>query len=121
MFGVKFISVLIGLLMLPSVCLASWSTADTQRQIAYGLLHTMDWMQTHEVSRNPDYRELNPILGPNPSEGRINTYFAATLVGHTVISYYLPDNYRRWWQFITIGFEAGVVGRNASMGIKIRF
>lgn len=104
--------------MFPSLCFAGWNSADTKREILYGLLHTTDWLQTQEIARNPDYYETNLVLGSNPSVGEVNTYFAMTLIGHVTISYFLPEKHRKIWQFITIGIEAGVVGHNVLIGVR---
>jgi hypothetical protein len=41
----------------------------------------LDWGQTLNIAQHPGrFHELNPILGPHPSTGSVNTYFGlATL------------------------------------------
>ena len=95
-----------------------WEKQDTVLQATYTALHILDWAQTREIERNQAYHELNPILGRHPSEGRINTYFASTLLGHTLVSVLLPKPYRTWWQCVTIGIEAGVTGSNYIIGVQ---
>lgn len=99
-----------------------WRTDDTQREIAYMVLHAMDWAQTRNIARNPDkWYENNIILGKHPSTDRVDAYFALTGVLHYAVSEALPVEYRSAWQYVSIGFEAGVVGRNLELGIGVRF
>ena len=112
-----------------------WTWEDTVTQSVYGAFHIMDWAQTNRIARDDDFSELNPILGKNASEGRVNTYFAATLIGHTWIAHELEDkkktynlfgwkfkmNPRKTWQHIWIVLEAGTVYRNHQIGLKIKF
>lgn len=96
-------------------------------QAGYLVLHVADWGQTRNIVHRADTGcdgaptciERNPILGRNPSIKRVDSYFLFTAVAHTAISYALPPAWRRGWQYVTIGVEAGVVGYNYSIGLKI--
>lgn len=106
----------------PAQAFDQWTKTDTTFQIAYTTLHVMDWGQTLDISKNTEkWHETNPILGRHPSCEKVNYYFATTLIGHTAIAYILPKDYRRIWQMVWIGIEAGYVIHNASIGIKMRF
>lgn len=112
-----------------------WTWEDTITQGVYATFHIMDWAQTNRIARDDDFYELNPILGRNASEGRVNTYMAATLIGHTWIAYELEDkkktynlfgwkfkmNPRKTWQYVWIVLEAGTVYRNHKIGLTIRY
>ena len=99
-----------------------WNAADTKREAVYLTLHTMDWAQTREIARNPDkWHETNPYLGNHPSVARVNRYFVAMGITHIVIAHILPANYRRAFQYVTIGVEAGYVVHNFSMGLSLGF
>lgn len=108
---------------------SDWTKADTAWQLGYLALHVADWGQTRNIVRradtgcdgDPTCIERNPFLGRNPSLKRVDTYFAVTALAHTAISYALPSDWRRGWQMITIGMEAGVVGYNYSIGLKMDF
>ena len=97
-----------------------WTNTDTAFQVGYSILHIIDWGQTREIINN-GYSESNLILGEYPSKGKINTYFAVTLIGHAAISYVLPHDYRILWQVIWIGMEARTVAWNYNAGIKLGF
>lgn len=100
----------------------SWTAGDTILQLTFSAVHAMDWSQTLYIARNPcTDHETNPVLGEHPSKGRVNSYFASTLVLHTAISYVLPKPYRTIWQVVWIGGQAVTVKRNIDVGIKIHF
>ena len=107
----------------------AWSKSDVTREIAYLALHVADWGQTRNIVLRSDTGcdgdstciERNPLLGRNPSIKRVDTYFAFTAVAHAVVGYYLPPNWRSGWQMVTIGMEAGIVGHNFSIGLKMDF
>lgn len=100
-----------------------WTSNDTKWQIAYIVVHTIDWRQTINIveREGEGYYETNPILGRSPSRRRVDTHFAVTALAHTAISYALPPDWRRRWQMVTIGIEAGYVGYNYSIGLKMDF
>jgi len=99
-----------------------WMTADTQREAVYLALHAMDWAQTRNIARNPyKWHEQNSILGEHPSVDRVDAYFAIIALAHVAVSDMLPTEYRTAWQHVSIGFEAGVVGHNLSLGIGMEF
>ena len=99
---------------------SAWTWGDTVLQTIYTTFHVMDWSQTLHIARNPQkFTEANPILGKHPSEGRVNSYFALTLLGHTGISYLLPKPYRTIWQGTWIYVEYDVVQQNREAGIGI--
>jgi hypothetical protein len=99
-----------------------WDSTDTGLQLVYTGLHIMDWGQTLRIAKSPDrWRETNPILGRHPKQSTVNLYFAGTLAAHTAIAYLLPKDWRRAWQIVWIGVEAGYVYNNYRAGIRVRF
>ena len=100
-----------------------WTKTDTALQVTYSALHVMDWSQTLHLARNPDkYSDGSIILGGEPSTGRVNSYFAITLIGHAAISYALPKPERTWWQGLGIAVEAYCVHHNHyAVGVKVSF
>lgn len=119
------------------------SKADWQREAAFLTIHAIDWGQTLDISQkcqpvvelvNPDnpahgayiYEpekvENNPILGDCPSRGEVNTYFAASALLHTGITYLLPAGKpREYWQYLTITVSGTVVARNYQIGLSVNF
>jgi hypothetical protein len=101
---------------------SDWSTQDTEREIAYSVLSTMDWAQTRYIASNPETQsEANRILGSHPSLNKVNAYFLLTNLLHLGVAYSLPKSYRVGFQYITIGMELNAVTANASLGIKMEF
>lgn len=121
-----------------------WSNDDTAREVVYQVVAAVDWGQTRYIAKsyrarcipNPGYapgqpvpqnicreswgqREVNPVLGIHPSIHKVNAYFVVTGLAHVAISHLLSGSYRKWFQYVTIGVEAGVVRRNVSLGIKV--
>lgn len=117
--------ILLVVLLVVSAPVYAWSEADTRRQAGYFVLHTIDWMQTLDISQNcrngRDRYERNPALPSCPDRGEVNRYFLLTGVAHYGISRALPQPYRKWWQRVTIAVQVGTVAHNASIGLRVRF
>ena len=102
-------------------CRASdWVQSDTVREAVYLAFHCADWSQTLDISEH-NVVEKNIYLGRYPVRGDINKYFIATGLLHAGVSYVLPPEYRKAFQFVTIGIEAGTVARNYRIGIGLSF
>lgn len=118
-----------------------WSWSDTAYQGVFLVLLAADWAQTRTLADHnwffdgKHYYETNPLLGKFPTTQEVNLYFAGCAVGHTLIALALPPNIkfhwfdgeelnipaRRLWQCLWIGIEAGYVGWNYSLGVRIEF
>ena len=111
------------LLLFPSLCFAGdWSKEDTLWQIGYTALLTADCVQTRWAASHPKaFEEGNPVMGLHPSKGQIDNACLAMAFANFGISYVLPIEYRRFWQFSSIVIEGTVVFHNASIGIKMEF
>lgn len=114
----KFLSIL---LFLPSLAFGEWTTADSVRQGVFTGLTMIDWAQTRYIAKHSpvEVQEGNPILGKTPSLGRVNNYFAVSIVGHAAISYVLPRPWREGWQYVWIGIEGERIHHNYAMGVKL--
>lgn len=116
----KYIAIL--LILFSASASAEWTSADTTRQAIFTGVLALDWAQTRYIAKHPDeFNEINTILGYRPTPGRVDGYFASSALIHVGISYLLPDRYRRVWQNVSIGFEAGVVARNYKLGVGFNF
>lgn len=99
-----------------------WRESDTYREAAYLTVHSLDWMQTRTIAKNPQkFGEENPILGNHPSLSKVNTYFAITAIAHAGVAYMLPSDWCEAFQYVTIAVETRTVLRNFSLGIKVSF
>jgi hypothetical protein len=111
------------ILMFPASLIAGdWTRADTITEGSYLALHCMDWMQTLQIrDPNQPFHELNPIFGSKPSRARVNTLFFTGAIGHVLISSNLSPRWRHTFQAVTIGMEAGCVGNNYLIGVRVKF
>lgn len=102
---------------------SGWSSEDIARQAAALGLLGADWAQTRTIAKNPhQFNETNPILGEHPSTQKVNNYFAASMIGHTLLMNALPPEWRKWAQYGTIGLEAPTVRKNKiQFGIGMTF
>lgn len=111
----------------------NWTRFNTFNEIAFTTLVLMDMGQTLDFISKKDvilydenknkyrYRiyEGNPLLGKNPSPLRVKASCLWAIIIHPIISYYLPSEYRSYWQGITIGLELNAVWLNYSSGSSI--
>ena len=116
----KFILIiLLTLLPITANAFDEWTDKDELRQRAYMALHLIDWMQTSKMASDDMYFETNPLLGRHPSTGKINTYFAATLVFNYVVARTLQTKYRNTWQSFWLGVKTTYVGHNYQIGVRV--
>jgi hypothetical protein len=101
----------------------NWTQNNTNKELAYAVLHYADYRQTTAISKNSEdgFYEFNPILGKHPSNNRVNKYFLTTLILHPIISWSLPEDYRDSFQNITLVLKGGLVAHNLNLGLKITF
>jgi hypothetical protein len=74
-----------------------------------------------DYQKHAHFIESNPLLGTCPSSDKVNAYFAIGMLAHVALSYSLPKDWRRGFQYVSIGFEVGMVHRNRMLGISARF
>lgn len=97
---------------------SEWTREDTARQVAWSILTLADRLQTLDIARDPRCYEINPLLGRHPSDGRINSYFAASLIAKALVSSWLPAPWRERWQGLGVSSSAYLIGHNDSVGRK---
>jgi len=67
------------------------------------------------------YREANPILGPRPSVGQLNTYTVvagATVLGVAAV---VPRRVRPWLLGAALAIEAFTIAGNVQQGVALKF
>lgn len=102
----------------------AWTTADTYREATFLTLLIIDYGQTSTVAKHPElYQEdvSRWAIGKHPDQETVNTYFSIIALVHPLIAYYLPADYRKWFQYVTIGEKIPAVIGNASIGVKVSF
>jgi hypothetical protein len=89
-----------------------WTTTNTVLELSLVTATLVDTMQTVHFLRQGE-KEMNPILGPRPSIGKLLGYDVAALGLHAAVAYALPEPYRTVWQGVWVGAEIGQLGSNA--------
>ncbi len=81
-----------------------------------------DWRQTQQIVEKPQqYYETNYILGPHPTMGVVNRYFAASMVTTFLVSEYAPTGTAKTILRGLTLFEGGVIMHNWNIGLKFNF
>lgn len=121
-------NILLALLLLVTLnCSAAdeWTRADINREIAYGALHAIDWLQTLQIPRHPNLAEgglvARHVIGVRPTNSQINQYMAGSAVIQYAIARSLPREYRDVFQYITIVDSGASVLGNFRIGLNIKF
>jgi len=100
----------------------SWSATDVGLAGGFLAMLWVDAAQTRSIARNnwAGFYESNPILGPRPNVGQINSYTAAAAVTTLGVAALLPARARRWWLIGAIAVEAFAVTATTRSGIALR-
>jgi hypothetical protein len=99
-----------------------WTANNTALELTGTALQAADWSQTRWIaSHGSNYHEINPLLGPHPSDGTVNTYFLGSALFRLALSSSLRDPYRTWTQYLFIVTSGGLVAHNASIGAGFRW
>ena len=121
----KFLSLFVFLVLLQGCSGTGFKNTDplskTDRLgiVAYNLASTVDMLQTREIQSNPEYTEMNPLIGD--SDGEILAYFLAKSTLHYSITRILPREYRPAWLTISIVPTLGAIHNNHSIGVDMKF
>ncbi len=117
-----FIIIALTLFLCPkSYSADKWTQQDIQLETIIIALQIIDWGQTHSIIDDPEFEEGNPLLGSNPTSGKVNLFFIATTIIHIGITHILPQKHRKGWQSAFIAVSGAVVLHNNSIGVRIKF
>ena len=94
---------------------------DTLFQCTLVGLILIDLGQTFDGIEKDGYREVNPILGENPTKGEVSRWAAVSIITTTAMAYILPRKYRTIFQSIVIGAELQAVRYNYQVGLSVNF
>jgi hypothetical protein len=116
---------LLALLLLSSSAFADeWTRGDSYREATFLTLLVIDYGQTSTVAQHPELYQEDVsawAIGKHPSQETVNTYFSVIAIAHPIIAYYLPSEWRKAFQYVTIGEKIPAVVGNATIGIKMSF
>ncbi len=99
----------------------TWRASHFALAGAFAVALWIDASQTRDAMRRGDYQEQNPILGPHPSAGQVNTYTA--VAGLTVLgaAAAVPGRARQWLLGAALAVETLAIARNMRAGLTLRF
>lgn len=102
-----------------------YTKADYAREAAFGVLLYADYKQTTQIGRHCTESscityEKNPLL-QGVSKTHARNYFLVSLIGHAIITGFLPYEDRKMWQWAGIALQTMVVLENRQIGLKFRF
>jgi hypothetical protein len=106
----------------PALATDNWTTTDKYMQVGVTVLTVIDWMQTRAIAMTRDdgyWEAINPILGNDPSTGRVDNYFACSVVVKGLISHFLPRKWRGRWQGWCLGISTAFIVHNERIGVRI--
>jgi hypothetical protein len=116
---------LIFLFLLSFNCLADdWTREDSYREAVFLTLHAIDWNQTLQIADHPDLyyeKTSSRFMGSHPSENQVNQYMVGAALLQITVAYLLPAEYRKAFQYITIGEKIPNVMGNFSLGLRVKF
>lgn len=98
---------------------APLSRGHTAGIVAYNVVSAVDMLQTREIQSNPEFTEMNPLIGDSDSE--IIGFFVAKSILHYSITRILPEEYRTGWLSISIVPSILAVENNHSIGVNMKF
>lgn len=100
----------------------AWSEDQLRMGAALAAVTVVDWAQTRHIADNPDrFHETNPIMGRHPSIGRVDRYFATSILVGAVVLDALPSEYRDYALKAGLVLEVLVVSNNARIGVGVKF
>lgn len=99
-----------------------WTEDQKRMGAALAAVSVVDWAQTRYIADNPDrFHETNPIMGRHPSIGRVDRYFATSVLVGAVVLDALPSEYRDYALKAGLVLEVLVVSNNARIGVGVKF
>lgn len=100
---------------------SDWSSSDSALLGTAVTGLAVDWAQTRYIATGHGYHETNGVLGSQPSVGRVNTYFVASIAGTVGLALWMPAKPRRLFLGSLAAVEIGLVLHNQSIGIQARY
>jgi hypothetical protein len=100
----------------------SWSATDVALAGGFAASLLIDAGQTRGLARGgwSTYHESNPILGPRPSVGQLDTYTAVMGVAVLGAAAAAPPRVRTWILGAAFALEAITISRTTRSGVAIR-
>ena len=95
------------------------SGREIAKEATYIVLNLIDREQTLDIKNHPYMYEKvsSGIYGDHPSDDRVNLIMSIGVIGHPLVTWWLPKKLRPVWQGATIGVEAMIVYENDKKGL----
>ena len=98
-----------------------WTKADMIKEATFVGLLFLEKCQRNYANEHGGMYVPNPFLGPNRRESDVDKFLIASAILHPVISYFLPRQWRDWWQYGTLIIEGTSIAANMSFGVGFNF
>jgi hypothetical protein len=101
----------------------SWNPSHIALASAFTVALLVDAAQTRALAREgwPGFRETNPLLGPYPSVGRVNSYTVVAGLSVLAAAAAAPPRIRSWLLGAALVVEALTVRGSVQRGLPLRF
>ena len=110
--------VLLTLLFSPMLQAKEWSEREKEIFAYYGVLATVDTMQSMSAMRDPCecFREANPIFGERISDTEA---IGATLIGMGIMYWMIENDAPEWLLWSQVATRSAIVINNHMVGARI--
>jgi hypothetical protein len=100
-----------------------WRPSELALASGFAAALLVDAAQTRRLARGGwrDWRETNPILGPRPSVGRVNTYTAAVGLAVLGLAAAAPKRARPYLLGVALAVEVYALAAMSQRGVAITF
>jgi len=100
----------------------TWRRSEIVMASVFAAALLIDASQTRRLAAGGwrEYTESNPILGPRPSVGQVNTYTAVAGVSVLGLAAIAPKRARPWILGAALAVEVGTLAAMSRQGIGIR-
>ena len=100
----------------------TWRRSEIVMASVFAAALLIDASQTRRLAAGGwrEYTESNPILGPRPSVGQVNTYTAVAGVSVLGLAAIAPKRARPWILGAALAVEVGTLAAMSRQGVGIR-
>lgn len=101
-----------------------WTNEDTAYQAAIGALLLVDYTQVRQwtsTTKGDPRCDCMPTAFFDAQRSSPQWFYPTAFVLQTAFAYMLPQPYRRYSQFVTMGFQSGIIFGNYFAGYKFTF
>ncbi len=100
------------------ICLTGCSSWSKETKVMYGAAvatQALDFLQTHEILKNDNFYEMNPLVTTETFE----TYIVSVNILILIAAHFIPDKYRKMFFSYIVGAEVINVWHNYEQGVRI--